>query len=175
MPSLQSFLFRFLMKRGTGLLKARDGVAGWRRLSAKSGTPRLPPGVTLRPLQAAGVPCEWLCPGGAEDQNSILYLHGGGFVLGWYNPHRMMVGYLAQACRACALAVDYRLAPEAPFPAALDDCLAVYRSLLKGSRDPGSIIFAGDSAGGNLTLAMLLASLGLMGAIALRRIKANAD
>jgi len=168
MASLQSYFFRIVMGRLTGLLNTRSSVEGWRALSATgSKAPRLPRGVTSQAVQAGGVSCEWLCPAGVQNgprastpgvfHKTILYLHGGGFLLGWYNSHRWLVAHFANACGACALAVDYRLAPEHPFPAALDDCLAVYRSLLQGGTDPGKIIFAGDSAGGNLVLTMLLA------------------
>ena len=86
----------------------------------------------------------------------LLYLHGGGFTLGWTNIHRKMVAHLCLAAHCRAFAVDYRLAPEHPFPAPLDDCLSAYRWLLKQGTNPGDIIIAGDSAGGNLTLASLL-------------------
>ncbi len=158
MPSLQSYVFRFVIKRMTSLLGTRDSIRDWRKLSATgSKIPSLPKGVTLQPVNMDGVPCEWLSPTNAAGSRTILYLHGGGWILGWYNSHRRMVGHLAGACRARALAVDYRLAPECPFPAALEDCLTAYRGLLKSGLQPGDIIIAGDSAGGNLTLTTLLA------------------
>jgi acetyl esterase/lipase len=86
----------------------------------------------------------------------ILYLHGGGWTLGWSGVHRRLVAYLCRAAACRALVADYRLAPEYPFPAALEDCLTVYRWLLKSGTAPGDIVIAGDSAGGNLTLATLL-------------------
>ncbi len=158
MPSLQSYVFRFVMKRMTSLLGTQNSIEGWRKLSAK-GPQRLglPKGINLQPVKMDGVPCEWLTPPNGEGSKTILYLHGGGWILGWYSPHRRMVGCLAKACRVRALAVDYRLAPECPFPAALEDCLTAYRGLLKNGVKPGDIIIAGDSAGGNLTLTTLLA------------------
>lgn len=78
-------------------------------------------------------------------------------MLGWYNNHRWMAAHIGQAAGCRVLAVDYRLAPEHPFPAALDDCVAAYRWLLKHNIPPEQIIMGGDSAGGNLTLATALA------------------
>ncbi len=158
MPSLQSYVFRFVIQRMTSLLGTRDSIQDWRKLSGKAPQgPGLPKDVALQPVKIDLVPCEWLIPQNAEGRRTILYLHGGGWVLGWYSTHRRMVGYLARACGARALAVDYRLAPESPFPAALEDCLAAYRGLLKSGIRPEDIIIAGDSAGGNLTLTTMLA------------------
>jgi len=86
----------------------------------------------------------------------ILYLHGGAWVLGWYNNHRVLAAHIGRASGSRVLAVDYRLAPEYPFPAPLHDCLAVYKRLLNDGIDPNQIVIAGDSAGANLTLAVLL-------------------
>lgn len=158
MPSLRSYLFREIIKGATGMLKFRDSIDSWRHWSAAgSSRPRIPKGVTLRAVEMGGVPCEWLIPEGAGEDKTILYLHGGGWILGWYNSHRWMAGYIAKACGVRALAVDYRLAPENPFPAGLDDCLSVYRCLLESGTRPENIVIAGDSAGGTFTLAMLLA------------------
>lgn len=117
---------------------------------------RLPAGVTKTNVQANGVPCEWLIPDGSADDRVLLYFHGGGFVYGWTNMHRYMVIRLAREMSVRALAVDYRLAPEYPFPAALEDCVTAYRWLLKQGFAAEHIVFAGDSAGGNLTLTTLL-------------------
>jgi acetyl esterase/lipase len=117
---------------------------------------RPPPDVATGPETAGPVPGEWLTPPGAPDRPALLYLHGGGWTLGWTNIHRRMVAHLGKAAGVRAFAVDYRLAPEHPFLAALDDCLAAYRWLL-GERPPREVVIAGDSAGGNLALACLLA------------------
>ncbi|GAB4578379.1 MAG: alpha/beta hydrolase [Anaerolineales bacterium] len=103
------------------------------------------------------IPCEWLLPNEKPPEPVILYLHGGGWVLGWYNNHRWMAAHLGQTAHCRVLAVDYRLAPEHPFPAALEDCVAAYRWLLNSGVSPNHIILAGDSAGGNLTLTTALA------------------
>ena len=90
-------------------------------------------------------------------KSTILYLHGGAWTLGWNNTERRMVAYLSLDAHTRSLAVDYRLAPEYPFPAALEDCLTAYRWLLSSGIPPHQIVIAGDSAGANLTLATLLA------------------
>lgn len=113
-------------------------------------------GIAQRFITADGVACEWLIPLDSADERVLVYLHGGGFVFGWTDMHRRMVIRLAQEIGARALAVDYRLAPEHPFPAALDDCATVYRWLLKQGYKPENIAIAGDSAGGNLTLTTLI-------------------
>jgi len=87
----------------------------------------------------------------------IFYLHGGGYVIGSINTHREMVARLSRASAARALAIDYRLAPEHPFPAAVDDAVAAYRWLVGSGVNPRRIVVAGDSAGSGLTMATLVA------------------
>jgi monoterpene epsilon-lactone hydrolase len=89
-------------------------------------------------------------------RSQVLYLHGGGYVAGWAGICRDLTWRLATLCRVCVLGVDYRLAPEHPFPAALDDAVAAYRWLLAQGADPKRIALLGDSAGGGLVLATLL-------------------
>ena len=103
-----------------------------------------------------GVPCVWIIPPDASKGKVLLYLHGGGFVYGLTPPHLKMGAYLAQKIKARILMVDYRVAPAHPFPAALDDCVTVYRWLLKKGISAQDIAVAGDSAGGNLTITSLL-------------------
>jgi acetyl esterase/lipase len=109
------------------------------------------------PVNAGGVPAEWIAASGAADDRVILYLHGGGYVMGSIATHREMVSRLSKAAKARALALDYRLAPEHPFPAAVEDATAAYRWLLSQNIKPSRIVVAGDSAGGGLTLATLVA------------------
>jgi epsilon-lactone hydrolase len=113
--------------------------------------------VTCTPVEAAGVKGEWIVPPGAADDRVILYLHGGGYVMGSVNTHRAMVARIARAAQSKALAIDYRLAPEDPFPAAVEDATAVYKWLLAQGYKPGKIVISGDSAGGGLALATILA------------------
>ena len=124
---------------------------------AGSKKPWLPCGATLYSTSADGISAEWIIPPQVSSRSVILYLHGGGWTAGWYNSHRWLVAHIGQAAKSRALAVDYRLAPEEPFPAALEDCLAVYRWLLKDGTPPEQIVMAGDSAGGNLVLTTLMA------------------
>ena len=113
--------------------------------------------VTCEPVNVSGVPAEWIAAPGAVQDRVILYLHGGGYVIGSINTHRAMIARIARASKARALAIDYRLAPEHPFPAAVDDATAAYKWLLAEGYEPGKIVIAGDSAGGGLTLAALVA------------------
>lgn len=117
---------------------------------------RPPAGVTREAVSADGVPCEWIIPPDSPADRALLYLHGGGFVLGLTPLHLQMVAYLAQKTGTRALMVDYRLAPDYPFPAALDDCVTVYRRLLKQGIPARNVLVAGDSAGGNLTITSLM-------------------
>jgi len=113
--------------------------------------------VKCEAVSAGGVPAEWIVPPGAADDRVILYLHGGGYVMGSINTHRAMVARIARASQARALAIDYRMAPEHPFPAAVEDATAAYRWMLAQGYKPGKIVISGDSAGGGLTLATLIA------------------
>jgi epsilon-lactone hydrolase len=129
------------------------------RANMEAQTGQLPPpeGVTLSPVDADGVPAEWSAPHGAPTEHVLLYFHGGGYFMGSVNTHRRFVAVLAQTSGLRALSVDYRLAPEHPFPAAVEDATTSYRWLLSQGVSPASIAIAGDSAGGGLTLATLVA------------------
>jgi len=105
---------------------------------------------------ADGVSCEWVIPQNCMQDQVLLYLHGGGFVFGLTPQHLKMVAYLAQKLSMRVLMVDYRLAPDNPYPAALDDCVTAYRWLVKQDISAQNMVVAGDSAGGNLTITMLL-------------------
>lgn len=118
---------------------------------------QLPTDVRCDPVDAGGVPAEWITTPGVVAERVIYYLHGGGYVLGSINTHREMVSRLSRAASARVLILDYRLAPENPFPAAVDDSTAAYRWLLSVGVDPARLVIAGDSAGGGLTVATLVA------------------
>ncbi|MDX9953724.1 MAG: alpha/beta hydrolase [Anaerolineae bacterium] len=117
---------------------------------------RLEPGVIQQPVSANNVPCHWLIPQNSPANRALLYLHGGGFVFGLSPQHLQMGAWLAQKMHTRILMADYRLAPDAPFPAALDDSTAAYHWLLQQGIPAQNIVVAGDSAGGNLTLTLLL-------------------
>ena len=105
---------------------------------------------------ANGVSCEvGVAPGSVSDA-TILYLHGGGYMIGSCQSHRGLVARLGQAAGVRTLAVDYRLAPEHPYPAAVDDAFTAYQWLLESGTAPDRVFFAGDSAGGGLAVATLL-------------------
>jgi len=113
--------------------------------------------VTCEPVDAGGVRAEWIAAPGAIADRVILYLHGGGYVLGSISTHRAMIARIARASNARALAIEYRLAPEHPFPAAVEDATGAYKWLLAQGIKPAKIVIAGDSAGGGLALATLIA------------------
>lgn len=115
--------------------------------------------ITVEKINMEGIQAEWLIPfsSSTRSEKVILYLHGGGYVTGSIEDHRMMCGLLANATGVKVLIPEYRLAPEHPFPAALDDALKVYQWLLDQGYSPTNMIIAGDSAGGGLSVATVLA------------------
>jgi acetyl esterase/lipase len=117
----------------------------------------LPADVKVEKIEANGVPAEWTSTPGAARDAAVLYVHGGGYVIGSLDSHRHLVAETGRAANAVALALDYRLAPEHPFPAPVDDALAAYRFLLAQGFKPGRIAIAGDSAGGGLVVAAMAA------------------
>jgi monoterpene epsilon-lactone hydrolase len=122
---------------------------------------KLPEGIQITPVQidglAEGLSAEWLRPSQAPADKAIFYTHGGGYISGSCNDHRSMVAKLAQSCGIQTLLFDYRLAPEHTYPAALDDALTAYTWLLRQGFSPEQIVIVGESAGGGLALACLLA------------------
>ncbi|MYS68859.1 alpha/beta hydrolase fold domain-containing protein [Streptomyces sp. SID5926] len=117
-----------------------------------------PEGVVTRRTVLGGRPALELDPDTASGPGRLLYLHGGGYVVGSPDTHAGLAGELARRAGLRAVSVDYRLAPEHPFPAAVDDGLAAYRELLSTGTDPRDLVLAGDSAGGGLGIATLLAA-----------------
>jgi phosphinothricin tripeptide acetyl hydrolase len=117
----------------------------------------VPSDVAIQRVAAPVAPAEWLTPPAARADVVLLYLHGGGYVIGSPRSHRHLAAALARAAGARALVLDYRLAPEHPFPAALEDAVAAYRWLSEQGIAPARLVIAGDSAGGGLTVATLVA------------------
>jgi epsilon-lactone hydrolase len=113
--------------------------------------------IQLESVSADGVPGEWSAAPGSDAARVLLYLHGGGFSAGSIASHRAMVAEAGRAAQARTLAIDYRRTPEHPFPAALDDALRVYGWLLAQGVEPSRVAIGGDSAGGGLTLALMVA------------------
>ncbi|HUN39474.1 MAG TPA: alpha/beta hydrolase [Acetobacteraceae bacterium] len=120
----------------------------------------VPADVTVEKVSANGVPAEWTATQAADRNSAVLYFHGGGYVIGSLDSHRHAVAEIGRASAARTLAIDYRMAPEHPFPAAVQDALAAYRFLLESGIKPGRICIAGDSAGGGLVVAAMLAIRG---------------
>lgn len=127
-----------------------ERVAGLSQLIKPAGTQ-----ITQSPL--GGVPTEWVENLHKGAQAHLLFFHGGAYVIGSPHSHRNLTAHLASRCGLRVAAVDYRLAPEHPFPAAPDDALAAYRGLLALGVPPQQILIGGDSAGGGLALACALA------------------
>jgi monoterpene epsilon-lactone hydrolase len=112
--------------------------------------------VNIEKIVIGGIPVEWQTVPNAIKENVLLYFHGGGMIMGSPNSHRLLTVALGQAIKMRVLSVDYRLAPEYPFPAGLEDCVAVYKWLLSTGIKPENIIIGGDSAGGYYTLITLI-------------------
>src|ERR1700730_1740136 len=113
--------------------------------------------VTVEPVSANGVRAEWTSTPRDDRDAALLYVHGGGYLIGSLDSHRHLVSEAGRAAKAWALALDYRLAPEPPFPAAVDDAVSGSRYLLSRGIRPGRIAIAGASAGGGLVVAAMLA------------------
>jgi phosphinothricin tripeptide acetyl hydrolase len=109
-----------------------------------------------RTVSAGGVPAEWITAPGSDEKRVVLYLHGGGYVIGSVEAYRGHASRIAEACKCAVLLVEYRQGPEDPFPAALEDAVSSYRWLLTQGLAPSRIAIAGDSAGGGLTVATLV-------------------
>ncbi len=133
---------------GSTLAEQRAGME-----AGADATP-LPDDVQLEPVDAGGVPGEWARVPGVDETRALLYLHGGGYVMGSVRTHRALVAGLARAAGVPVLSLDYRVGPEHPFPAAVHDGVAGWRHLLASGRDPARMAIAGDSAGGGLAVAV---------------------
>ncbi len=151
-PQLQQALDLF-KEMGAKMAEATD-INAMRAIMIEA---QAPAGVTCTPVDAGGVSAEWSAADGTDQDKVILYVHGGGYVMGSAGSHRDMTGRLSQAAGARVLSLNYRLAPEHPFPAPVDDAVAAYRWLLGQGIQASNIAIAGDSAGGGLALAALLA------------------
>jgi epsilon-lactone hydrolase len=117
---------------------------------------KIPIGVTFEKTNCDEIPAEWAVPNTLKTRGVILYFHGGAYAMGSIASHRSLSANIALASKTKCLTIDYRLAPEHPFPAAIDDALKAYKWLLKKGYKPESIVLAGDSAGGGLSIATLL-------------------
>jgi acetyl esterase/lipase len=167
MPSFKSRFFIFML-RNRNLFKFQlkrkpeitwdTSIPDLRRKTEKAGMlfGKLPAHIRIEPVTIEAQYAEWVTPGDASKDRVILYFHGGGYVIGSPQGHRTHVAKVVNGSGIPALVFDYRLAPEHPFPAALEDALSAYRWLLDQQIKPEHIVFMGDSAGGGLCLATLL-------------------
>jgi acetyl esterase/lipase len=158
MASLRSRIIQRIMRDTKDALLGDLPVEVRRRRidSAARRAIRPPRGVCLKTVSANGVPSDWLEPDEAVPGRAILYLHGGAYVICSPSTHRGLAGRIALTSLARVLLIDYRLAPENPFPAALEDAQSGYKWLLEQGFSPEHIAIGGDSAGGGLSLATAL-------------------
>jgi monoterpene epsilon-lactone hydrolase len=126
-----------------------------RALMASAGAP--PEGTQVDPVDANGVPAEWVIAAGVRGERVVLYFHGGAYHLGSPARLRGLVALLSAAAQARVLSAGYRLAPEHPFPAAVEDALTAYRWLIASGTSARQVVISGDSSGGGLALAVLVA------------------
>jgi epsilon-lactone hydrolase len=157
MPSPQLAVLVDMLRSAPPVPQDMDTATRRQRMEELTATAPLVDGVRATAVEAGGVPSEWVETTGASPRGTILYLHGGGYTIGSVATHRGLVGRLAIATGARGLTVGYRLGPEHRFPAAVDDAMAAYRWLVQSGTAPESIVVAGDSAGGGLTAALLVA------------------
>ena len=117
----------------------------------------LPEDAVFEQVGAGGVSAEWVSTPGVAEDRVVMYLHGGGYMIGSMRTHRSPLSYLSRVSDARVLGLNYRLAPEHPFPAAVEDSVAAYNWLLEQGISPGRVVIGGDSCGGGLTIATLVA------------------
>ncbi len=156
MPSAEHEQIVELMAQGLGL----DALSVEEQRAAMEASVGMFPAeadVVAGTVDAGGVPADWVTVEGQVADRVVLYLHGGGYVMGSRNTHRGLAGRIARAAGARILLPDYRLAPESPFPAAIEDAMTCWRWLVAAGIPPEQMAIAGDSAGGGLALATLLA------------------
>ena len=158
MPSLKSKLLIGTMKSvkpiltGFAVASQRKGLEMMRYIHPKNKTVEL-----RRTGEECPLPGVWAIPAEETAHKAILYTHGGAYVSGSPSTHEPLICRIAEQCRLPVFAYDYRLAPENPFPAALEDAVTAFDYLLAQGYAPGDVVFCGDSAGGGLTLALTMA------------------
>lgn len=167
MASLKSKIFNCMVRNGhifQGKLKKEvfdfsTSITGFRERCEKGAAKfgKIPNEINIEKQSIQGINAEFIVPKGADAAKVIMYVHGGGYVSGSCSDHRALVSKFALATGITNLLYEYRLAPENPFPAALDDSVTVYQWLLASGYQPENMVIAGESAGGGLCLAVLLA------------------
>jgi acetyl esterase/lipase len=163
MTSIRSYLLSLYLKKHIKRLPVDDEVRQVRGMRAAMGSKKLipkklPNEVKINEFKSDGISGEWVEWSGAEANKILVYFHGGGYVSGSPQTYRRLTSQIARMTKARILVVDYRLAPENRFPAAVEDGLKTYRYALEQVKDSRNITIAGDSAGGGLAVATLLAA-----------------
>lgn len=163
MASIQHYIFKNFLHlgikmaqnkvKGQGNVSIEDTRKGLEKLFSVSKVPR---SVKFTKVDCDGTPAEWITPKKPLKNRAVIYLHGGGYLLGSVSTHSPLMARIALASKTKILAVEYRLAPENPYPAALEDAVNSYQWLVKQGYDPKNIVLAGDSSGGGLAIATLL-------------------
>jgi epsilon-lactone hydrolase len=158
MESLRSYLFRLVVKyfmspkfsNSSTVQKQRKALERFSKFSILPGKTR------IEPHLIGELAANWVSVGNTLEDFAILYLHGGAYNIGSLNTHRELAARISKASKIKTLLIDYRLAPEHPYPAAVEDAVLAYRWLLKNGYPSNNIVIAGDSAGGGLAIAALV-------------------
>ena len=153
-PELDKVLELFAQRKAAGAVTPEENRVVYEKMMAGL---LMDDDISTERVGAGGVPAEWIVAPEAQDGRVMLYLHGGGYLFGSMRTHRVMLAHISRAAQARVLGLEYSLAPECPFPAAVDDAVAAYRWLLNNGEDPKKIVIGGDSAGGGLMVAALVA------------------
>ena len=158
MPSLQHTLFKLSVNNIQKTMSFQpDWIPRIRKIIDRASRFLvIPKGVKVRSTKIGERDAEWLRPVGADKDKVLLFLHGGGYAVGSLQTHRALAARIAQLAGIRALIIDYRLAPEHPFPAGLEDAVYAYKWLLNQGYESDHIVIAGDSAGGGLTISTQL-------------------
>lgn len=153
MASIQSVILKYLIRKTVNWNKP---LAELRKDFEKiGGRAKIPNGIEVSSISANGVKAEWIVPSCSLRDKVIVYIHGGGYCLGIYNSNRGFVSHIASQTKIRILLADYRLAPENPYPAAIEDCITLYKWLIDEGYTPQNIIIMGDSSGCGLALSSL--------------------
>jgi monoterpene epsilon-lactone hydrolase len=165
MRSWQARIINFVLRIMKPKLAKQEGdqLVGFLRKQMAMTGDKIPKDAVVEKISMGGVECEWVSVGVVPSNKALVYFHGGAYVSGSPVSHRDYAAAMATALGIKLLMVDYRLAPEYPFPAPIEDALAVYKALVADGYDGNDLFVGGDSAGGNLTLSLLqqIRSLGL--------------
>ena len=158
MPSILSRLIRGLIQvnKPKGKIKKKSVELLRQEFETDMSRYKLPQNVTIEKVSVGQINCEWVIPPNIDSSKMLYYIHGGGFYAGSLNTHRVAVANFASSMGIRAFHIDYRLAPEYPFPSAVEDCVSVYKWLIEQGISPNSIIIGGESAGATLTLNTLI-------------------